>query len=176
MTAIRSPPLLSVNDAGIRPAARAGDTASTLPGTADYSVGTVWGSKNLSLYLLDRVRGRFEVPIWARSDRPGSGNCWFPNARHNDQVDSTSQALHYLARRTAPLLPNLDGVNHDGGPALTFWDERADRIRPHCASPMTGAGRELPVNSPPDCARTRCLHIARERRSFGLCHQHRSRR
>jgi predicted phage terminase large subunit-like protein len=38
------------------------DTASTLSDKADYSVGTVWGAKNLSFYLLDCVRGRFEVP------------------------------------------------------------------------------------------------------------------
>ena len=38
------------------------DTASTLSETADYSVGTVWGAKGLDFYLLDIVRGRFEVP------------------------------------------------------------------------------------------------------------------
>lgn len=38
------------------------DTASTLSENADYSVGTVWGAKGLDFYLLDRVRGRFEVP------------------------------------------------------------------------------------------------------------------
>ena len=38
------------------------DTASTLSETADYSVGTVWGAKGLDFYLLDLVRGRFEVP------------------------------------------------------------------------------------------------------------------
>lgn len=38
------------------------DTASTLSESSDYSVGTVWGAKGLDFYLLDRVRGRFEVP------------------------------------------------------------------------------------------------------------------
>ena len=38
------------------------DTASTLSESADYSVGTVWGAKGLDFYLLDLVRGRFEVP------------------------------------------------------------------------------------------------------------------
>jgi predicted phage terminase large subunit-like protein len=149
------------------------DTASTLSETADYSVGTVWGAKGLDFYLLDLVRGRFEVPelrrevlrvsqkwgadqtiiedtdigraitqdlrrsgewrailrrprfdkearFLAQSARFESGQvhvpqeapwlaCWleellaFPNGRHDDQVDSTSQALDYLAARTYPL-------------------------------------------------------------------------
>ncbi|HVM11343.1 MAG TPA: phage terminase large subunit [Actinomycetota bacterium] len=149
------------------------DTASTLSETADYSVGTVWGAKGLDFYLLDRVRGRFEVPelrrevvriarqwkvnqtviegtdigraitqdlrrageysailrtprfdkqarFLAQSARFESGQVhapenatwlaeWlnellaFPNGRHDDQVDSTSQALDYLTARTHPL-------------------------------------------------------------------------
>jgi predicted phage terminase large subunit-like protein len=145
------------------------DTASTLSKTADWSVGTVWGAKGLDFYLLDRVRGRFEVPdlrrrivavanrwevdqtvvedgdmgraivqdlrrsghrrvilktpkfdkaarFLAQSARFESGQVhvppaapWFaewlmellafPNGRHDDQVDSTSQALEYLTRR-----------------------------------------------------------------------------
>ncbi len=147
------------------------DTASTLGETADYSVGTVWGAKGLDYYLLDLVRGRFEVPDlrrrivalsarWSADQtlieetdvgraiaqdlrRSGELRCilrpprfdkearflaqsvrfetgqvhvpieapwladWlsellaFPNGRHDDQVDSTSQALHYLTDRTA---------------------------------------------------------------------------
>ncbi len=38
------------------------DTASTLGESADYSVGTVWGSRGLDFYLLDVVRERLEVP------------------------------------------------------------------------------------------------------------------
>jgi predicted phage terminase large subunit-like protein len=149
------------------------DTASTLSETADYSVGTVWGAKGLEFYLLDRVRGRFEVPAlrqqitalaqrWKvdqtivedgdmgraivqdlrrsgsydillkkvrldkqarflmQSARFESGQVhvpqdapwlaeWldellaFPNGRHDDQVDSTSQALDYLSARMHPL-------------------------------------------------------------------------
>jgi predicted phage terminase large subunit-like protein len=149
------------------------DTASTLSDTADYSVGTVWGAKGLDFYLLDIVRGRFEVPelrrevlrlaqhwrvdqtviedtdigraiaqdlrragewrailrrprfdkearFLAQSARFESGQVhvphdapwlatWldellaFPNGRHDDQVDSTSQALDYLTARTRPL-------------------------------------------------------------------------
>jgi predicted phage terminase large subunit-like protein len=149
------------------------DTASTLSETSDYSVGTVWGAKGLDFYLLDLVRGRFEVPelkreilrlsqTWkadqtiiedtdigraitqdlrrsgewrailrkprfdkearflAQSARFESGQVhvpqdapwlagWldellaFPNGRHDDQVDSTSQALDYLTARTHPL-------------------------------------------------------------------------
>jgi predicted phage terminase large subunit-like protein len=149
------------------------DTASTLSETAEYSVGTVWGAKGLDFYLLDRVRGRFEVPelrrevlrlsqqwradqtiiestdigraitqdlrrsgeyrailrpvrfdkqarFMAQSARFESGQVhvpqdapwlaeWleellaFPNGRHDDQVDSTSQALDYLTSRTHPL-------------------------------------------------------------------------
>jgi len=149
------------------------DTASTLSETSDYSVGTVWGAKGLDFYLLDLVRGRFEVPelrrevlrlsqTWkadqtiiedtdigraitqdlrrsgewrailhkprfdkearflAQSARFESGQVhvpqdapwlagWldellaFPNGRHDDQVDSTSQALNYLTARTHPL-------------------------------------------------------------------------
>ncbi|MCB4767114.1 phage terminase large subunit [Ancylobacter sp. Lp-2] len=151
------------------------DTASTLSETADWSVGTVWGAKGLDFYLLDRVRGRFEVPdlrreitnlagrwqvdqtiiedgdmgraiaqdlrrtgqrqvvlkkphvdkqarFLAQSARFKSGQVYaptdapwyaewlnellaFPNGRHDDQVDSTSQALEYLTRRTSPLNP-----------------------------------------------------------------------
>jgi hypothetical protein len=51
------------------------DTASTIGETSDYSVGTVWGAKGLDYYLLDLVRGRFEVPIcaavWWRSRPSG---------------------------------------------------------------------------------------------------------
>ena len=147
------------------------DTASTIGETSDYSVGTVWGAKGLDYYLLDLVRGRFEVPdrrrrivalsarwsaeqtlveetdigrsvaqdlrrtnelrcilrpprfdkearFLAQSVRFETGQVhvpieapwladWlaellaFPNGRHDDQVDSTSQALHYLTDRTA---------------------------------------------------------------------------
>jgi len=38
------------------------DTASTLGETSDYSAGTVWGLKGSDIYLLDLVRGKFEVP------------------------------------------------------------------------------------------------------------------
>jgi predicted phage terminase large subunit-like protein len=149
------------------------DTASTLSQSADYSVGTVWGAKGLDFYLLDLVRGRFEVPElrrevlrlsrhWgvdqtviedsdigraitqdlrrageyrailkkprfdkearclAQSARFEAGQVhvpqeapwlasWiaellaFPNGRHDDQVDSTSQALDYLSARTLPV-------------------------------------------------------------------------
>lgn len=151
------------------------DTASTLSETADYFVGTVWGAKGLDFHLLDRVRGRFEVPE-LRRQVTGLGRKWrvdqtmiedtdigraiaqdlrrskacrpilhrprfdkearflaqsalfesgqvhvpenapwlaewldellaFPNARHDDQVDSTSQALHYLSRRMSHRQP-----------------------------------------------------------------------
>lgn len=149
------------------------DTASTLSESSDYSVGTVWGAKGLDFYLLDRVRGRFEVPelrrevlglsqrwkadqtiiedtdigraitqdlrrsgewrailrkpridkqarFLAQSARFEAGQVhvpaeapWFadwleellafPNCRHDDQVDATSQALDYLTSRTHPL-------------------------------------------------------------------------
>jgi predicted phage terminase large subunit-like protein len=149
------------------------DTASTLGESSDYSVGTVWGAKGLDFYLLDLVRGRFEVPelrrevlrlskAWranqtviedteigraimqdmrrsgelrpilqrprydkearflAQSARFEAGQVhvprdapwlagWmdellaFPNGRHDDQVDSTSQALDYLTARMHPL-------------------------------------------------------------------------
>jgi predicted phage terminase large subunit-like protein len=149
------------------------DTASTTGENADWSVGTVWGAKGLDYYLLDVVRGRFEVPVlrrrivevgnhWdvdqtiieetdigraitqdlrreghyrtilrsvridketrflAQSARFEAGQVhvpqdapwlalWldellaFPNGRHDDQVDSTSQALHYLTGRMAPM-------------------------------------------------------------------------
>jgi predicted phage terminase large subunit-like protein len=148
------------------------DTASTLSESADFSVGTVWGAKALDFYLLDVVRGRFEVPelrrqvvrladkwgadqtiiedagigravaqdlrrsgetsvvlrpvrfdkearFLAQSARFESGQVhvpeapwladWlnellaFPNGRHDDQVDSTSQALDWLSQRTRPL-------------------------------------------------------------------------
>ena len=149
------------------------DTASTIGETSDYSVGTVWGAKGLDFYLLDLVRGRFEVPdlgrrivalsarwsanatlieetdigraiaqdlrktdklrcilraprfdkearFLAQSVRFEAGQVhvpneapwladWmsellaFPNSRHDDQVDSTSQALHYLTDRTGHI-------------------------------------------------------------------------
>ena len=170
------------------------DTASTLSATADYSVGTVWGAKNECYYLLDRVRGRFEVPDLRRQlidlaerwdvdmtvvedgdmgralvqDLRRSKSChvvlqpvkfdkearflaqsarfeagqvlvpreapwlaeWldellgFPNARHDDQVDSTSQALHYLTRRTAPLLPKLNQREPRQRPGSKFLPKR----------------------------------------------------
>jgi predicted phage terminase large subunit-like protein len=145
------------------------DTASTLSETADFSVGQVWGVKGLDFYLLDSVRGRFEMPelrrqvvelaqrhrvdqtlientetgraleqdlrrtgllravlpksridkearFLAQSARFEAGQVhapkdapwlaeWmdellsFPNARHDDQVDATSQALNHLTWR-----------------------------------------------------------------------------
>lgn len=150
------------------------DTASTINDSSDYSVGTVWGAQGLDYYLLDLVRGRFEVPdlrrrivelgrrwtvdqtiieetdigrainqdlrrageyttilhpvridketrFLAQSARFEGGQVhvpdnapwlaeWmsellaFPNGRHDDQVDSTSQALHYLTGRMAPVI------------------------------------------------------------------------
>jgi predicted phage terminase large subunit-like protein len=173
------------------------DTASTLSETADYSVGTVWGSKGLNYYLLDLVRGRWEFPAlrrkvdelssrWkvnqtiiedtdtgralaqdlrrtktmapllhrprldkearflAQSARFESGQVhvpkdapwlgeWmaeligFPNKSHDDQVDSTSQALYYLTgpshaglelpkrvQRPAPMRPTGHGYHRTG--------------------------------------------------------------
>ncbi len=145
------------------------DTASTLSETADFSVGQVWGVKGLDFYLIDSVRGRFEMPelrrqvvdlahrhrvdqtlientetgraleqdlrrtgvlravlqrsridkearFLAQSARFEAGQVhvandapwlaeWmdellsFPNARHDDQVDATSQALNHLTWR-----------------------------------------------------------------------------
>ena len=151
------------------------DTASTLGESSDYSVGTVWGLKRSDIYLLDVVRGRFEVPElrrriesvtlnyeaeatlieesdigravmqemrlhspvrpiawWPQYDKEArllaqapkfeAGQVllprdapWladyiaellaFPNGRHDDQVDSTSQALNWLSRRIAIGVP-----------------------------------------------------------------------
>ncbi|MBF0561725.1 MAG: phage terminase large subunit [Alphaproteobacteria bacterium] len=145
------------------------DPASTLGETSDYSVGTVWGLKGSDIYLLDVVRGRFEVPdlrrriiavhqqrrahatiieetdigralvqemrqqapvrpilypsrvdkearLLAQAPKIEAGQvllpreapwlaCYmtellaFPNGSHDDQVDSTSQALGWLSRR-----------------------------------------------------------------------------
>ena len=49
------------------------DTASTLSESADWSVGTVWGAKGLDFYLLELVRGRFEVPELRREMRVWDG-------------------------------------------------------------------------------------------------------
>lgn len=151
------------------------DTASTLGEASDWSVGTVWGLKGADVYLLDVVRGRFEVPelrrrieattlhheaeatliektdigrailqemrlhspvrpiLWrphfdkearllAQAPKFEAGQVllpreapWlatymsellaFPNGAHDDQVDSTSQALNWLSRRIAHGVP-----------------------------------------------------------------------
>jgi predicted phage terminase large subunit-like protein len=142
------------------------DTASTTMETSDWSVGTVWGANGETFWLLDVVRGRWQVPdlrrrivdlhreyradttvieetdlgraiaqdlhrtgqlhpilrtprfdktarLLAQSARFEAGQVllplsapWladylgellaFPAGRHDDQVDSTSQALHHL--------------------------------------------------------------------------------
>ncbi|MCW3476404.1 phage terminase large subunit [Limobrevibacterium gyesilva] len=156
------------------------DTASTLGEASDWSVSTVWGLRGSDIFLLDVVRGRFEVPelrrrIEATTQRYGADATlveetdigravvqemrqsspvrpilwrplldkearllaqapkfeagqvllpreapWlaeyasellaFPNGTHDDQVDSTSQALNWLSRRiaigTPPARPN----------------------------------------------------------------------
>ncbi len=156
------------------------DTASTLGERSDYSVGTVWGKHGSDFYLIDVVRGRFEVPelrklveetsldtkahvtlveqtelgraivqdmrlhspvrpilpkplfgkearLLAQAPKFEAGQVllpkeapWladylsellaFPNGAHDDQVDSTSQALHYLSWRSSadnpPPRPN----------------------------------------------------------------------
>ena len=149
------------------------DTASSLGETNDYSVGTVWGLRGSEFYLLDLVRGRYEVPdlrrhiialhqrhqanttlieetelgrallheirrttrlrpilrptrwdkttrLLAQSPKFEAGQVLlprnagyldgllqelvaFPNGNHDDQVDSTSQALNYLGQRLARL-------------------------------------------------------------------------
>ncbi|KAA2236441.1 phage terminase large subunit [Salinarimonas soli] len=150
------------------------DTASTIGEASDWSVGTVWGAVGQEYYLLDVVRGRWEVPdlrrhivglarehradvtiiedtelgralvqdlrrtgelypilqparfdkqarLLAQAARFEAGQVripretpWlggylsellaFPTGRHDDQVDSTSQALRYLTART-PVEP-----------------------------------------------------------------------
>lgn len=156
------------------------DTASTLGEASDWSVGTVWGLKGADIYLLDVIRGRFEVPelrrrieattlhhqaeatlveqtdigravvqeirlhspvrpilqrpffdkearLLAQAPKFEAGQVllpreapWladymsellaFPNGAHDDQVDSTSQALNWLSPRIArgvpPVRPN----------------------------------------------------------------------
>jgi|CXWL01.1.fsa_nt_gi predicted phage terminase large subunit-like protein len=151
------------------------DTASTLEEDSDYSVGTAWGLHQGHFYLLEVVRGRFEVPelrrqiidlherhhaattiiektalghallqelrsggrirpilktprydkqarMLAQSPKFEAGQVllpreapWlasylsellqFPRGRHDDQVDSTSQALRFLSERLAALDP-----------------------------------------------------------------------
>ncbi len=151
------------------------DTASTLEETSDFSVGTVWGLKDNSFFLLEVVRERLETPdlrrkvleihqrwdatttviedsdigralvqelrrsnrlrpllrkprfdkqarLLMQSARFEAGEVllpreapWlavyleellsFPNARHDDQVDSTSQALDWLSIKRAQTRP-----------------------------------------------------------------------
>ena len=151
------------------------DTASTLNADSDWSVGTVWGLKGSDVYLLDVVRGRYEVPdlrrlittttqryrtqatliedtelgraltqemrrhgpvrpiLWrvqlekqarllAQAPMLEAGQVllpreapWlatflaellaFPNVKHDDQVDSTSQALNWLSLKIAIGVP-----------------------------------------------------------------------
>jgi predicted phage terminase large subunit-like protein len=156
------------------------DTASSLSEASDYSVGTVWGLKGSDIFLLDVVRGRFQVPdlrrrieattlshqahatliedtdigrallqemrqssriqpigwrprldkaarLLAQAPKFEAGQVllpreapWlasyvsellaFPSGTHDDQVDSTSQALGWLSQRIAvrrvPVRPN----------------------------------------------------------------------
>jgi predicted phage terminase large subunit-like protein len=149
------------------------DTASTLAESSSFSVGTLWGAIGPNFYLLDLVRGRWEVPelrqqiirqneewnpeatvieetelgrtlvqdlhrsgdLRAQLHKPIGGKQsrlevqsarfeagrvhlpslssapWittyvaellaFPQGRHDDQVDATSQALNYIAARNA---------------------------------------------------------------------------
>jgi predicted phage terminase large subunit-like protein len=176
------------------------DTASTISETADYSVGTVWGAKGLDFYLLDRVRGRFEVPelrrriialaerwkvnqtivedgdmgraivqdlrqnghrsvllkkvridkqarFLAQSARFESGQVhvpqdaswlaeWlnellaFPNGRHDDQVDSTSQALDYLSTRMLSAQRAATPLERPAGkPRPVGYERRRDASR-----------------------------------------------
>jgi len=151
------------------------DTASTLEDDSDYSVGTVWGLHDGTIYLLEVLRDRWEVPDLRRvieathkrwnaaatliedSDIGRAVNqdlrrsktvlpityrprfdkvAWmlvqspkfeagqvvlprqapwlaeymkellgFPNTQHDDQVDSTSQALDWLSGRIAAGIP-----------------------------------------------------------------------
>jgi predicted phage terminase large subunit-like protein len=175
------------------------DTASTLSETADFSVGQVWGVKGLDFYLLDSVRGRFEMPelrrqvvelsrrhhvdltvientetgralkqdlrhtgalpavlqkstldkearFLAQSARFEAGQVhvpkdapwlaeWmdellsFPNARHDDQVDATSQALNHLTWRAHRDLRRLTPKERPkGGPRPAGSPFRRKRI------------------------------------------------
>lgn len=151
------------------------DTASTIGDASDFSVGTVWGLKGRDIYLVDVVRGQFEVPdlrrrieqvhrqydahaslieetelgralvqdmrrqhgvrpilrhvqysklarLLAQAPKFEAGQVllpraapWlgaylhellaFPTVKHDDQVDSTSQALDWLSRKIAVGLP-----------------------------------------------------------------------
>ena len=170
------------------------DTASTLGEASDYSVGTVWGLHRGDIYLLDLVRGRYEVPdlrrlientaqrhdanatvieetdigraivqemrrhstvrptlsrprfdkearLLAQAPKFEAGQVllpreapWlamylsellaFPNGAHDDQVDSTSQALDWLSRqiaighpRTRPNPQRPTGVRTSAAPS-----------------------------------------------------------
>jgi predicted phage terminase large subunit-like protein len=169
------------------------DPAATEGDASDYSVGTIWGVKDGHIYLLEVLRGKYQVPdlrrlivathhdykvhatliedsgfgtgigqdlrrttrvhpimrrfrydkqarILAQSPKFESGQVrlpreapWlaaylhellgFPNAGHDDQVDSTSQALDYLAWRigdgSPPARPNPQrppGLPHPARP------------------------------------------------------------
>lgn len=174
------------------------DTASTLGEASDYSVGTVWGLKGSEIYLLDVIRGRFEVPqlrrqieattqryaahavlieetdigraiaqemrltgavrpiLWqprfdkearllAQAPKFEAGQVllprdapWlaeyvsellaFPNGAHDDQVDSTSQALHWLSGAIARGLPQRrpDPARPAGVPRIRRSVERSE--------------------------------------------------
>ena len=85
------------------------DTANKASELADYSVCTTWGLKKGHFYLLNVFRKKLGYPDLKRA-LPTSAP-WladflheltvFPNGRHDDQVDSTAQAIAWTKQRSS---------------------------------------------------------------------------
>ena len=105
------------------------DTASTLGENNDLSVGTVWGAVGFDYYLLDVVRGRWEVPDLRRE---------IMNLTHHWEADATviedtelGRALLHDLRRTEAIRPVLQRPHYDKEARLLAQSARFETGQVH---------------------------------------------
>lgn len=104
------------------------DTASSLSGTADYSVGTTWLKTENHCYLLDVIRQRFDYPTLRK------------------RVVSYAQEYHagaVLIEDSSAGQPLLQELRFYDFPAIGIRPEGAKRLRAETESPIVEAGRIL---------------------------------
>ena len=87
------------------------DTASTLGEASDYSVGTYWGLKGHDIYLIDVVRGKFEVPDLRRHIEALT----LDNDINATVIEKTDigHAILQEMRRSSRVLPILSTPQYD---------------------------------------------------------------
>ena len=120
------------------------DTASTLNERSDYSVGTIWGHRGDSFYLLEVVRGRWQVPALER-----------------EIVEAWNYYSEHCQNRCDLLIEN-DGIGR--GVAQGIFERRLIRRRPLLVSPDADKAARFERHMP--LFEQGRIHLPRERDWF----------